>query len=370
VPGGAESTAGVYSALSRAAAKIEFSVAKRTEVQMARIFKTLRFKAHHARRALRILVLLILALLALAYAIDSRRWWTEALSVWPSWFWLPGFAALVWLAHEKKAWRWTAFLLLLIVSWTLLTSEGVLWLWPRSQRSGASDTRVARLRIVSMNIASNHWWEEPTLRWFESTDADLYCFQEAAPAPPGAADRLKQRLPDYRILADGNCVMLSRYPIEAIPFDLKAWGQQQAELTLPNGRRCRVVNVRMPLPALRLALYSSSAREEIRASHAERIAAFHGLSERMAKTLETGPVLLVGDFNTPARSSLLEGLRSLGMRDAFRAAGHGWGNTMTHEFPVARIDMVFVSPQFRPLAAWSEPNGFSDHRTVRAELSY
>ena len=90
----------------------------------------------------------------------------------------------------------------------------------------------------------------------------------------------------------------------------------------------------------------------------------------MAETMKTGPVLLVGDFNTPARSSLLEGLRSLGMRDAYIAAGHGWGNTMTHDFPVSRIDMVFVSPQFRPLAVWSEPNGFSDHRTVRAEVSY
>src|SRR6187399_2003064 len=158
----------------------------------------LRLTKHHARIALRVAVLLVLAFLALAYAMDSRAWWTEAFSVWPSWFWLLGFIPLVLLAHERRAWRWTPILLLLIVSWTLLVSEGALLVWPRSPGASAAGL-PQRLRIVSVNIASDHWWEEPTLRWIKSTDADLYCFQEAAPAPAREADRLKQSLPDYTI---------------------------------------------------------------------------------------------------------------------------------------------------------------------------
>jgi len=79
------------------------------------------------------------------------------------------------------------------------------------------------------------------------------------------------------------------------------------------------------------------------------------------------PVILAGDFNTPAGMASLTPLRLL-LRDVWPSAGVGWGATMTAEMPLSRIDQCWVSERLTPVAAHVERRGASDHRLLVVDL--
>ena len=57
------------------------------------------------------------------------------------------------------------------------------------------------------------------------------------------------------------------------------------------------------------------------------------------------------------------------LRDAFAEAGVGWGNTITNDFPFARIDQIWIDPHWRPRAVQAQRSAHSDHRIVIADLT-
>lgn len=310
---------------------------------------------------------ILLALLIPLYLLGSRFWWSEVFSVWPAWFWLMGLVPLAIIADRRPARRWTWLLLGAQLVWALAASEAFLLLRrPLREPDLAPGSREGSLRIVSLNLGGSTSWSAKVLAEIRKREADVYCFQEAP--DPGVLEGkrpVEAAFPGFHCIHAGDCALLSRFPIEPERLDLKAWGEQMARVKTPAGD-IRILNVRMPLPALRLNLFSRQARAEMRLSHRERLASFGRLAEAVKKVGKDGPLILAGDFNTPIRSTLLRPVRAL-LTDAFRRAGSGWGNTMTHDFPVSRIDAILVSKEFRVLAAQSLPNGISDHRTVAAE---
>jgi vancomycin resistance protein VanJ len=82
-----------------------------------------------------------------------------------------------------------------------------------------------------------------------------------------------------------------------------------------------------------------------------------------------GPVLLVGDFNTPSESVLFRRTWK-GYADAFGEAGWGWGYTFTNRWTRVRIDHVLVGGNGRASACWVGPDVGSPHRPVIAEVSW
>ena len=79
------------------------------------------------------------------------------------------------------------------------------------------------------------------------------------------------------------------------------------------------------------------------------------------------PIILAGDFNAPAGDAVFWLLRPR-LRDAFVEAGRGWGNTWSSEFPLVRIDQVWVSPEWHVVNVQAWPAGPSDHRMVVCDL--
>jgi endonuclease/exonuclease/phosphatase (EEP) superfamily protein YafD len=83
--------------------------------------------------------------------------------------------------------------------------------------------------------------------------------------------------------------------------------------------------------------------------------------------LARGPVLLVGDFNTPVESAIFrEAWR--GYADAFESAGWGWGYTFYGSRTAVRIDHVLAGPGWRCRRCWVGPWVGSPHRPVVADL--
>ena len=57
------------------------------------------------------------------------------------------------------------------------------------------------------------------------------------------------------------------------------------------------------------------------------------------------------------------------LRDPFREAGRGWGDTITNDLPFLRIDQVWVSREFRPVSVVARRTRRSDHRMVVCDLT-
>ncbi|MCI0703756.1 MAG: endonuclease/exonuclease/phosphatase family protein [Planctomycetia bacterium] len=80
----------------------------------------------------------------------------------------------------------------------------------------------------------------------------------------------------------------------------------------------------------------------------------------------TGPVLLVGDFNTPPESVIFRRIWS-GYANAFSDAGWGWGYTFRSRRIAVRIDHILVGGG-KATKCWVGPDVGSPHRPLLADV--
>ena len=84
------------------------------------------------------------------------------------------------------------------------------------------------------------------------------------------------------------------------------------------------------------------------------------------------PAVIAGDLNAPPHSLVLRVFTDAGFRDAFDAAGVGYGFTYGHIFPphldFLRLDHVLVDGSIDVADCFVAPAGVSPHRAVVADL--
>jgi endonuclease/exonuclease/phosphatase family metal-dependent hydrolase len=81
------------------------------------------------------------------------------------------------------------------------------------------------------------------------------------------------------------------------------------------------------------------------------------------------PTVVAGDFNTTMHNWSYSRIAGLGLIDAWRAEGEGWGATYHARAPIARIDFVLVDPRLRAVSADLDPDaGLSDHHPLLVRL--
>ena len=81
------------------------------------------------------------------------------------------------------------------------------------------------------------------------------------------------------------------------------------------------------------------------------------------------PVILCGDFNDTPISYTRHRVASLGLTDAFREAGQGFGFSFRRNAIRVRIDHIFCSKDFEPIQAKvDEEAPHSDHQPISATL--
>jgi endonuclease/exonuclease/phosphatase (EEP) superfamily protein YafD len=92
-------------------------------------------------------------------------------------------------------------------------------------------------------------------------------------------------------------------------------------------------------------------------------------SEKLAKKVAgiQGPVLLVGDFNTPPESAIFR-TQWGDWTNAFSASGVGWGYTFVARRTVVRIDHILAGKGWYCERCWLGPDVGSPHRPVLADL--
>ena len=89
----------------------------------------------------------------------------------------------------------------------------------------------------------------------------------------------------------------------------------------------------------------------------------------LAKNLDDRPVIIMGDFNTPDDSVLLNPLREI-CQEAFRQRGYGYAATWPMPLPVLTLDQVWTNRHFEVSRCEHHWSIYSDHRPVISRISF
>ncbi len=83
-------------------------------------------------------------------------------------------------------------------------------------------------------------------------------------------------------------------------------------------------------------------------------------------SLEKVHRIVCGGFGTPPGDDVFRPLENSGMLDTFASSGRGWGNTHPAEFPLVRLDQIWVSRNLEPVV--STVAGGPGHRIVVSDV--
>jgi len=142
-----------------------------------------------------------------------------------------------------------------------------------------------------------------------------------------------------------------------------------AHVTLWNGRKLVVVSLRLAPPVFRLDYWSADCWREYSDSYLIRQKELRGIMDYLLSHTKDEPIILGGDFNTPPEPGIFECMHPR-LRDVYPESGTLWGYTAVNEFPLARIDQIWVSRNFKALDTTAFKTEHSDHRLVRVKLRF
>lgn len=320
------------------------------------------------RRFLLAASLLLVAFVAWSYY--SRADALAAVTVFPIWAWLiPGglLAALGWKGSYRRckavvALGWIAVL-------TMFADEP-LAVVHRAAPPTAGDSEhpsAPNLRVISLNCNGGNL---AAVRELGVYQPDVLLLQESP-----SRSRLEAAAREFfgetgSVLWSADASILARGRLTARPLPPNAAARAVwARLELAQGREVEVVSLRLEPGLVRCDLWSPdcwSAQTANRRARRQQLATVLALTEK--ESLH-GPLIIGGDFNAPAGDAVFH-LLSPVAHDAFADAGRGWGNTIVNQFPVLRIDQIWIGGGLLANDVHAVAMRYSDHRAVVCDLLF
>jgi vancomycin resistance protein VanJ len=331
------------------------------------------------RLAVRLTVLLYLVALAtVALSIDhfgQANVTTATLMYLPSLIWLlPGFALLI----PALLFDWKSFLLLLLGGGFFFTSH-LNYQW-RSDLAIEAPEPFEKLRLLSWNRGQSGSTSLSTLK--AELKPDFILLQDARGR--GARYRLDANYREFREFVDtGEFVMMSRWPVLASE-NLTMNGDNGSVVTLGAarfitvfaGKRVIIYNIHLPSPRDALEATGRGAfllgvlgmpGTSLESKKLHYQAFWDGQMKKAAEILrrirrETDPVIIAGDFNTPAIGPVYK-LYADTFQDAHLQSGSGFGHTFPGDTrnplalfqPWLRLDQMFASQDWQVLNCQPQP---------------
>jgi vancomycin resistance protein VanJ len=261
--------------------------------------------------------------------------------------------ALGWIARERQA-LVTALLALAVALGTVAR--------PSIHRHEGLTRTMESVRIVTWNV-HNRADELPAIRArLDALTPDIVCLQEAYDR------RFREALPGAQPAKLGELVTLSRLklvragPTQRLPYNKNVRMPLEVQVETRTGR-LSVLNVHLfsyrPLPGS--GLWSRSIRRHIVQAIGFRNEGLDLIEQWLGE--RQGLKVVAGDFNTPPQGRLHA--RAAGrLQDSFAAAGNGYGWSFPREFPLWRIDYVWLSEGLRALNSRTVSCPPSDHCLV------
>ena len=326
--------------------------------------------------------MLIAAVAALAAALrlpGASPWWIELLRYLP----FP-----VYLAPAVVA---LAFSLFIGIRWVVASAAAIAlvatlvmgFVWGGGAAKAAADDGATgpTLRVMTYNVKA--YQAELRTDGIAELEAevkahrpDVVVMQDAGALMHGrSAAAPLFGLPE--VFADGQYIVASRLPLRGCALQRAETGGEPLLYA-----RCRLqaqsvwvdlVTVHFESPRLGL----NAARregfegfEQWSRNYEGRLAQARSLSFALAGSAR--PLVVAGDLNAPDDSSVVGNLLAIGLRDAFAAAGRGYGYTYGHAlrpgFSFLRIDHILASPDIEVSRCFVGAAKPSEHRPVIADL--
>lgn len=175
--------------------------------------------------------------------------------------------------------------------------------------------------------------------------------------------------------AEGQYLVASRFPLDGCG-QLNAEGLLYARCTVQSSPPFDLVTVHFESPRAGLLAARREGIEGVgtwQANLAQRIVESQALARAIAAAPPTRPLVVAGDLNAEESSEVVQQLLATGLRDAFSAAGRGYGYTYGHTlrpaFSFLRIDHILVGPGVVVRDCEVGTAAASDHRPVIATLA-
>lgn len=315
------------------------------------------------RAELRCAIIYAIAVVPVVAVLVARGWSPDilaALILIPPWCWLlvgMGSLTVVFRAGRKRlAW-------LLILFWGLFAVTAVEQ-FPGLLRLAMTRSRAAgEIRIVSLNCSNT----PKCLADLHAVSPDLVLLQEA----PGEDDAVQMARelfgPAGSVLFGGDTAILARGSIEPRHVD-RAGQFVSGTVTLSGGGPLECISLRLSPPSPNVEFWTPAfwtSHRDCRVEHRRQLRAIADQIGPIARA--DAPFVIGGDFNTtPGDRSLLE--LPAAFRDAFRSSGVGLGGTGTNDWPLFRVDQIWLNGKLRPARTLAVKTIWSDHRMVVCDV--
>lgn len=303
-------------------------------------------------------------------------WLSGAFLYLPYWLYLPPVlvvSALSW----PLGWRWrlVALATLAIVLWPIMGFS-----------LGTADSGSGRVRVMTYNVKSYLAVDEiggfdGIIAEIQRNDPDIIVLQDAAMIDlnnPEDEQLLKSAIGSRTAFSFGQYIVASRLPLRGCKVGDISYDEQSHTLV-----QCIVqahgvdidlytahfISPRDGLNAFRWQGIKGYGEWE--ANVQARMLQADKLARLVAK--RSRPVIVAGDLNAPEPSLVIQTLVDAGLRDAFSAAGLGYGYTHGHSIKprissTIRIDHILVSGEIGVEDCFVGGKEGSEHRPVVADL--
>jgi len=293
--------------------------------------------------------------------------WFAPVILVPNWCWLLPGMTLVTLGYNRDCkFRcitvlafWGIFTVMLVEQAQSLVR---IKSWPTTEWKEVCE-RGRGIRVVSLNCGGG---QANSAKEVAAWKPDIVLLQESP-----SRQRVEQLSQDMfgatgAFLYGGDTSILTggqlrpKTPIQTSHF-------VHAEVRLPTGLQTDVISVRLAPPVFRIDFWMPGFwidHRDKRMKHREEIA---DIMQRVQSIPRSSNVIVGGDFNSPPSDDALAPLRQR-MFDTFRKAGRGWGSTGTNDYPLFRVDQIWVSQGFRAESVTAQKTRHSDHRMVVCDL--
>jgi endonuclease/exonuclease/phosphatase (EEP) superfamily protein YafD len=233
------------------------------------------------------------------------------------------------------------------------------------------------VRVVSFNADGDRLPAPMLPSELERWQAQIVGIQECGPVLSEAV----RVLPGWHVHVSRDLCFLSRYPIrEAAVMDRSGLDRiKQSEADEPGGAGyvvrflldgprgpIRAANLHLETPRKGLEGLMSGNRRRMRNNTDIR-----GIESKLARdwvSAGSGPLVVLGDFNTPVESAFFRD-RWGDLTDAFSVAGVGFGTTKYNGWIGARIDHVLANDDWHVDRATVDVQRLSDHRALIVDLT-
>jgi endonuclease/exonuclease/phosphatase (EEP) superfamily protein YafD len=328
---------------------------------------------------------LVLGVLALAPGV-TEVWWIELLRYAPFPAWL-GTALLAVVLSLRLGWRWrfAALAGLLLVLGPLMGLQ-----------LQVAEAGQGRMRVMTYNVKSYKAGDDALahIAWEVVQHApDILVMQDATLVdldPKTMNEAVRTMLRDRKIYSFGQYVVASRLPLKGCrPGDIAYRGIAHSYVRCVvdvRGREVDLITAHLLSPREGLNATRHEGREGVddwRQNYADRLSQARKLATDLllpGGSAATGqapaavrrPVIVAGDLNAPESSPVIQALLGAGLRDAFSAAGTGYGYTHGHSlrpgFSFLRIDHILVSDTLGVADSFVGGKEGSEHRPVIADV--